>query len=122
MKTIKKGVDGNKFPPTPFLLFSPDAMHPIGGNSIAAGPWWRVPVAHPTRKVTIFFCKEFLRVSWRGDDNPSGPTGQLPLHKGAFFLMFQRDYLVPAGNCLPDKMRKFRHWVQGRWPRWGLRG
>ena len=30
MKT-EKGVDGNKFPPAPFFLFSPDALHPVGG-------------------------------------------------------------------------------------------
>ncbi|MBR3904680.1 MAG: hypothetical protein IKJ51_03095 [Clostridia bacterium] len=77
--------------------FSPDAKHPVGGI-LPPCPWWRAPVAHPTRKVTIFFCKEFLRVSWRGDDNPSSPAGQFPLHKGAFFLMFQRDFLVPAGK------------------------
>ena len=86
MKTIKIAAGKMHFPTAYFFVFP--GCFASGWRHSAAGPWWRAPVAHPTRKVTIFFCKEFFRVSWRGDDNPSGPTGQLPLHKGAIFSCF----------------------------------
>ncbi len=39
--------------------------------------------------------------------------------KESFFLFFSH---VTAGKCLPNKLRRFRYWVQGRCPCWGLRG
>ncbi len=82
------------------------------------GRQWRIQLAI----LQSAFANRSLRVTRREDGNPSGPAGQLPLHKGAFFYSHQRFFFVSAEKCLSDKMSKFRYWVQGQWPCWGLRG
>ncbi|MBQ6952167.1 MAG: hypothetical protein IJN44_11845, partial [Clostridia bacterium] len=93
------------------FLFSPVALHPFGGNYMAAGPCAAVPQS--IRNIAIWFCQRVSVCFLEGDDNPSGTTGQFPLHKGAFFHSHQRVFLVSAGNCMLDKPSNFRHWVQG---------
>ena len=74
MKTKKERV--REFSHRFFLSFSPDAIHPVGGILPPARVCqWHFQFA----KLQSFFAKGFLRVSWRGDANPSGPTGQLSL-------------------------------------------
>ncbi|MBQ6950077.1 MAG: hypothetical protein IJN44_01095, partial [Clostridia bacterium] len=74
--------------------FSPDALHPVGGNKLpparGGGRQWRIQLAI----LQFAFAKGSLRVSWREDDNPSGPVGQLPLHKGAIFTCFSGKLFV----------------------------
>ena len=62
----------------------------------ARGCQWHLQLA----KLQSFFAKEFLRVSWREDDNPSGPAGQLSFHKGSAGDSFCRNCLQETnGRC-----------------------
>ena len=81
---------------------------------VCGGCQWRIQFAI----LQFAFAKGSLRVSWRGDDNPSGPAGQLPFTQGSLFFSHQRVFLVPAGYCFSDKPSNFRFWVQGQCPWW----
>jgi len=45
-KNRKNGVGENKFSPSPFFLFFPDAMHPVGGVRRRARGRRRFPALH----------------------------------------------------------------------------
>ena len=55
MKILKKVGWESELSHRSFFMFSPDALHPVDG--ILPPARVRTPVAHPTRKVTIFFCQ-----------------------------------------------------------------
>ena len=93
MKTKKERL--REFSHRFFLSFSPDALHPVGGIPPPA----RVRLCRSQFAILQFaFAKGSLRVSWREDGNPSGPAGQLPLHKGAFFSCFSGIVLFQREN------------------------
>ena len=91
MKTIKIAAGKMYFPTAYFFVFP---------GCFASG--WRQfycrrPVcgsaAANSQSYNHLLPEGFLRVSLRGYDNPSGPMGQLPLHKGAFFSCFSGFFL-----------------------------
>ena len=92
MKTKKKpGEKARAFSSGLFLLFSPDAQHPVGGASHRPARG-RAPVAHPARKETIFLCKGVS--AWPAVRAPNSQKCNLPL---------QREFCVAA---VPQPARK----------------
>ena len=104
MKTSKKTGEKASFLLRFFTVFR--GCKASGWRHSAAGPCAAMP--QPIRNIAICFCQGISACFVRGGyNNPSGPTCQLPLHKGAFFLLFQRDIIWL------DMISNIRYWVQG---------
>ena len=56
MKTLKKVGWESSLSHRSFFMFSPDALHPVGGNKIAAGPC--AAVLQPIRNIAFCFYQE----------------------------------------------------------------
>ncbi|MBQ6950221.1 MAG: hypothetical protein IJN44_01850 [Clostridia bacterium] len=129
MKTIKK-MDGreSKLSSPPFLLFSPDALHPVGG--ILPPARGAVAVPHPDRKISdvllpMCFCVIRCRIQLAKLQSSFaksfcvflGGETTIPQALRASSLYIREPFShVPAGTCLLDKIGKFRRWVQGWYP------
>ena len=84
-ENIEKSRLGKRaFPPIFFHVFP--GCSASGWRRSAAGPWWRAPVAHPTRKVTIFFCQRVSACFLEGRRQSLRPCGPAPFTQGSLFL------------------------------------
>ena len=73
-------------------------------------------VPQPIRNIAICSCKWVSACFLERRQQSLRFFGPAPFTQVSLLYMFQRDFLVPAGNCFSDKPSNFRLWVQGCYP------